>query len=318
MDSPENYDRLVGKYFPGCTLVNSWRLAGGISTQMTCLEITCSGDGDQAAQTRKVILRWPNAAAVGLNPGTAEVEFRILQTLYLHGLPVPEPIGLVTSAEFSGGVCLILGYLEGSVDFAPTHLAKQSREMADYMTRIHSLVRTAGQLSFLPRVGEGLSLTPQPAVADSALGDETLWNAVLSGWPCPSSNPVALLHGDFWPGNILWQDGKISGVIDWEDAVIGDPLADLAISRLDLLWIYGPEAMEAFTTQYLTLAGINPDRLAYWDLVAAQRLARLVGTDLDGWAAFFEPYGRTDISGRSIRTYFTSFVSQAYTKLGYL
>jgi aminoglycoside phosphotransferase (APT) family kinase protein len=59
-----------------------------------------------------------------------------------------------------------------------------------------------------------------------------------------------LLHGDYWPGNVLWHDGKIVAVIDWEDARLGDPLIDLAMSRLDLVWICGIYAMHMFTEQY--------------------------------------------------------------------
>ena len=28
---------------------------------------------------------------------------------------------------------------------------------------------------------------------------------------------IALLHGDYWPGNVLWKNGALVGVIDWED-----------------------------------------------------------------------------------------------------
>jgi aminoglycoside phosphotransferase (APT) family kinase protein len=37
-----------------------------------------------------------------------------------------------------------------------------------------------------------------------------------------------VLHGDYWPGNVLWRDGRLVGVIGWEEAAFGDPLADLA------------------------------------------------------------------------------------------
>jgi hypothetical protein len=39
-------------------------------------------------------------------------------------------------------------------------------------------------------------------------------------------------------------------VIDWEDAAIGDPLADVANARLELTWAIGLEAMEDFIRQY--------------------------------------------------------------------
>ena len=49
----------------------------------------------------------------------------------------------------------------------------------------------------------------------------------------------ALLHGDYWPGNVLWNGRRLVGVVDWEEACIGDPIADVAIARLDMLWAFG-------------------------------------------------------------------------------
>lgn len=42
----------------------------------------------------------------------------------------------------------------------------------------------------------------------------------------------ALLHGDFHPGNLIFENDKIKGVIDWDYARIDDPLFDLAYARL--------------------------------------------------------------------------------------
>lgn len=38
----------------------------------------------------------------------------------------------------------------------------------------------------------------------------------------------ALLHGDLGGHNVLAADGRISGMIDWEDSLLGDPLFDFA------------------------------------------------------------------------------------------
>ena len=128
-------------------------------------------------------------------------------------------------------------------------------------------------------------------------------------------NKSVLLLGDYWPGNILWQDDTIAAVIDWEDAQIGDPLIDFAISRLDILWIFGLDAFQNFTRHYQTLMAINYANLSYWDLCAALRLARLIGADLAEWTAFFSPFGRTDITEHALREHFGFFITQALEKL---
>jgi aminoglycoside phosphotransferase (APT) family kinase protein len=41
--------------------------------------------------------------------------------------------------------------------------------------------------------------------------------------------PLSVVHGDFWPGNLLVGDGQVLGVIDWENACLkGTPAQDLA------------------------------------------------------------------------------------------
>ena len=104
-------------------------------------------------------------------------------------------------------------------------------------------------------------------------------------------------------------------MVDWEDACTGDPLSDLAIARLDMLWIIGRDAMEAFTRRYLSGTALDTAGLPAWDLCAALRLARLAGDDLAGWAAFFHPYGRPDITEDSFREHLLFFVSLALQRL---
>ena len=41
--------------------------------------------------------------------------------------------------------------------------------------------------------------------------------------------PVTAVHGDYWFGNVLAHEGRVSGVIDWENgSAAGQPLRDLA------------------------------------------------------------------------------------------
>jgi aminoglycoside phosphotransferase (APT) family kinase protein len=53
--------------------------------------------------------------------------------------------------------------------------------------------------------------------------------AALRGRLADYVTPQSVVHGDFWPGNLLVESGQVLGVIDWESArLTGTPARDLA------------------------------------------------------------------------------------------
>jgi aminoglycoside phosphotransferase (APT) family kinase protein len=61
--------------------------------------------------------------------------------------------------------------------------------------------------------------------ADADLADL----AALRGRLADHRTPQSVVHGDFWPGNLLIERGRVLGVIDWEAArPAGTPARDLA------------------------------------------------------------------------------------------
>lgn len=44
---------------------------------------------------------------------------------------------------------------------------------------------------------------------------------------------LALVHLDDWRGNVLWDRGQTTAVVDWEEAACGDPVVDVAYCRDD-------------------------------------------------------------------------------------
>nr|WP_232345185.1 phosphotransferase [Paenactinomyces guangxiensis] len=126
-----------------------------------------------------------------------------------------------------------------------------------------------------------------------------------SAWPLPERNKSVLLHGDFWPGNLLWKDGQLVAVIDWEDAAFGDPLADVANCRLEILWAFGIDAMNDFTHQYQSMVTtIDFTHLPYWDLCAALRPALKISE-----------WGLDESTEKMMRAKHKLFVNQAFEKL---
>jgi aminoglycoside phosphotransferase (APT) family kinase protein len=294
-------------------LLRSWPLSGGISAEMTVLEYE-----DSAGQVKTCVLRRPGNAALGLNPRAAEEEYQVLRLARSAGLPVPTPLYLDGTGMIFPDSYLVIGYIAGAPDFSWAHGPDFAVQLAEGLAKIHAVEGFGTGLAYLikstPRLEAAVGERPAPS--GSALGDARAWDVLRANWPIPRLNPTGLLHGDYWPGNILWQAGRLAAVVDWEDAKVGDPLEDFAISRLDFLWIYGRDLMEEFSRHYLALKPIDTRKLPYWDLYAALRLARLVGNDLSGWAQFFHPYGRLDIDAESIQAHVRSFIAQALEQVG--
>jgi aminoglycoside phosphotransferase (APT) family kinase protein len=308
-----SYEQLAQKIIPQSKLLRTWPLKGGISAEMTALEIE-RPDG----QTSKLIVRRPGDRTLQRNPHAAQEEFEILRLTRSLGLATQMPYYLDQSGEVFATPYLVIEYIEGQPEFAPADLADFTDQLATHLAKIHRVDRSKLVLPFLSKPTKGFAEAVgelSPAI-DPSFNVKRIRATLEAAWPIAQRNPPTLLHGDFWPGNLLWRDAQLVAVIDWEDATLGDPLIDFAISRLDAIWIFGVDAFHSLTQCYTSLMAIDYANLAYWDLYAALRLARLAGPDLAEWVAFFPPFGRPDITEQTLREHYRLFVGQALEKLG--
>ena len=312
MDVSRKFEQVVYVVSPPSRLLRAWPLKGGLSADMMALEIE-EPDG----RKRKLILRRHNLAHLAKDPQATEKEFRLLQITNKLGLATPEAYYFDQSGKIFARPYMLIEYVEGEMDFSPADLASCIRQLATHLARIHSIDGSGVDLSFLSESNGGcVELTKsRPMNVDPSLEEARIREALASIPPLAQRNASTLLHGDYWPGNTLWQDDKLAAVIDWEDASLGDPLIDLAISRLDIAWIFGIEAMNTFTTHYQSLMVLDYTNLPYWDLCAALRLVCLAGSDLAGWVAYFRPFGRDDITVQSLKEDYLYFVNQAFGNL---
>lgn len=292
---------------PGARLGKSWSLTGGVSARMIAFEALRPGQ-----PSHLYILRQPNAHTGGGNPAGARREHRLLAWLDDSGACVQEVHDLDVFGARFGAPSLILDYAEGEPDFAPADPILFAKCMAAALRHIHWHGQAQNGLDFLPEVTEravrhleGLKSRIAPEA------EEARWLTALDGrFPPPERNDPTLLHGDFWAGNILWE-GFPSTIIDWEDAAWGDPLADLAITRLDLLWMLDAEAMQAFTDHYVEMTDADLTHLPEWDLSAS---LRPYGA-LDMWAAAWPDHGRPDVTAETMAEKLQWFAGQALSKL---
>jgi aminoglycoside phosphotransferase (APT) family kinase protein len=225
-------ERLGPAITPGSKLLRTWPLAGGVSAHVTAIELR-NADGSM----ERFVVRRHGARDRARDPEIAAHEFRLLEIVRAADVRAPAPRFLDEGGELFGTPCIVLEYVDGAPDNAPED-ERFVDELASELAAIHHV--KIDELSFLRRLEE----------VDA---------------------PV-LLHGDFWPGNALWRDGRLVAIVDWEDAALGDPLADVANARLELLWARGADAMNTFTQRYATLTGVDLAHLPHWDLWADRRL----------------------------------------------
>jgi aminoglycoside phosphotransferase (APT) family kinase protein len=218
----------------------------------------------------------------------------------------PKPYPLDQSCQIFPTPCIVLEYIEGATVFVPSDLSEFIREMAAQLSKIHSVDCSNLDLSFLPKQSEqsAKTISVRREILDESIGEGRIRDALESLWPWTQRNESALLHGDFWPGNILWKDGQLAAVIDWEDARTGDPVAELADSRLEILWAFGIDAMNDFTNHYKSEMPLDFSDLPCWDLYAALRPAFRIPDWADG-----------DVEQEAMREGHRQFVGQAFERL---
>lgn len=94
-----------------------------------------------------------------------------------------------------------------------------------------------------------------------------------------TDEPTVLLHGDLWPGNTRWNDGRFTALIDWKTAGVGNPGVDLGSMRLQVALRYGLTAATFVLEGWERQMRRQATDIAYWDAVAALNTP----TIMDGW-----------------------------------
>ncbi|MEQ1822770.1 MAG: aminoglycoside phosphotransferase family protein [Fimbriimonadaceae bacterium] len=116
-------------------------------------------------------------------------------------------------------------------DLSQTYQSIWPKGFAEFLTRQHQLVSNQPELAVIPVYEEILRMSP---------------TGVVSGWP-------VLLHGDLDGSHILVNDGAITGLIDFGDAKLGDPVYDFIPIHHDL---FGMD--RSLFAEFLKGYGLNP------------------------------------------------------------
>lgn len=242
----------------GGALLGHEPLVGGVSARVTALDLA-TPEGTRL----RVVVREPGVAEwKGPGRQTARREFDLLGHLHRAGLPVPRPLLI---AEDGQQPFFVMEFVEGTRDLP----ARGPESMAHALADIHAF--PLEEVPPLPEREDPIAGLPEFLGPDRAELRER-----LAAHPIVLRPRRTLLHGDYWPGNVLWLHGEVVALLDWEDAALGDPLSDVACCRLELRYVVGALGADRFTREYARRSRRDLQELPVWDAyVAAAALASM-------------------------------------------
>jgi aminoglycoside phosphotransferase (APT) family kinase protein len=294
---------LAGKVGRPVAVSDLTRLAGGVSRETWAFDLTAEG-GD-ARQPQRLVLRMDTALA--FIEGSRPAEFNLIRLAGRHGVPVPNVLWCEEEPEPLGAGFLIMEHVPGESLVSRLHNDPRYAH-----TRQVLLEQMAGALACIHRITPGDDPS-DAAVLRNLPGEKAVdyQEALYREWAVdphpvlelafrwlhghlPPETPPALVHGDFRPGNMLFDETGLRAVLDWELACWGDPMADVAWVALrswrggrDHQAVGGLGTREAFHRAYRQAGGraVEAGPMAFWDVFALTRWAVVTVMELGGFLA---------------------------------
>jgi aminoglycoside phosphotransferase (APT) family kinase protein len=237
-------------------------LRGGVSASVHLVHLV-----DLAGERRAVIVRRYGDHYLPAQASPSEREFKVLEVLARASFPAPRPLMVDAEGGPFGSPTVVMTRVPGRSSLRPPDLPNYVQQMARTLADLHRLPTHA--LGFLSDQREMVAqvLRARP-VTDDPL-QLHVWEAATVEWSRISQldEQRVLVHGDYWPGNVLWARGRLTGIVDWEQPRLGDFVKDVATCRGDLWVLFGQTAADAFLREYERAAAINVRELRFWELL---------------------------------------------------
>lgn len=264
------------------------RVAGGFSK---CTLLFETNDAVNGVQTFAIRAEQP-IHLLDIEGSSISNEFPLLQRAFAAGIPVAEPLWLETDTRHLGTRFIVSRQVSGrnfgTAKGGEGHLSDAAiGDLARVLANIHRIALSA-DAPFV-RDSHFARWLALGSMRDATLGKLKDWRRqVKVGKIYPSPNtaralnwleanvpdddqPSVFLHGDYGPHNLLLDDDRVSGVLDWEIAVPGDPAYDVA-------WFLNCTGAavdrEQFLIAYRQAGGqpIGEYRLRYFDVLTCMMM----------------------------------------------
>jgi aminoglycoside phosphotransferase (APT) family kinase protein len=193
----------------------------------------------------------------------------LLNALYEEGLPVPAvpfaspdeyefEVPYVVMEKLKGREFFIWGPDE-SFDLSDEKVAPMWRDMAEVLPRIHQvdwqkkLPNWEAPRPLLEEINRWQPIYAKALEPEWIVAADRARGALLASMP--DENPIGIVHGDYQPGNGLFHEGRLTGIIDWELVRIGSVLQDIG-------WLMFCADKSFWTDNITPCVSVSPAELA--------------------------------------------------------
>ena len=247
------------------------QMEGGYETYTFCFKLS----GVRGELSKPLILRlYPPL----YGPDRAIWESTLQNALADAGYPAPRVYLTCTDTSILGSPFLIMAFLAGE-----TMLTACAESLPELLGRTHAALhridpeplvwslKARGFEDHRYRFDGWLDWLNDTAKRYSWLREGVNW--LWENRP-PEPERLSTCHGDFHPLNILVQDGRVTGVLDWPGLIIADPALDVACTTV-LLTIHAkhhlhqvewPRVAEMYLDAYQAERALDPKHLEYYQV----------------------------------------------------
>jgi len=238
-------------------------------------------------------------------------ERALLDAIAPHFARAPRPLIADPSGDLLGDPLVILTWLPGRPEPPPRtgDLAARAHwieEFARPLAEIHAI----GLNGLPPDMRRDESVATVLESLEREAPNDGLSDAIVAALhrllPATRSATLVLLHHDYWYGNTIWEDRRLTGVVDWSAARLGDPRKDLALARADLAVTLDSAATDELAGAYERVRG-PVGGLVFWDLLWA-----LVGRrSMESWLIGYSELGLPGLSYAEAQSRLAVFAERA-------
>jgi aminoglycoside phosphotransferase (APT) family kinase protein len=241
-------------------------------------------------------------------PDIAARSARTLDLLARLDVPAPRSVYVDPNGALLGSPALVMTRVPGRGLLTPRDRDGYLAQLAAALARLHRARFRDEEVSYLQRPDETVDWVMQnemdlDAVVMRPLGSEVR-AAIEQMRPRLRRVTPVLVHTDYWAGNTLWSRGRLTAIVDWDNAALGPPGIDVGYVRMDLSMMLGGDAPDAFLAAYERAAGWRVPQLAFWDLFGAARAL----PNTEHWLPGYHDLGLTTLSSDDTRARLEAFI----------